>query len=92
MYPNQNNAQDTQESGDTQDMPGTPLESCISQVDSLIQKGGATKDELMSLKNDLENIQSDIEGEESGEGEPMPGKRPGLMIAIGLGGKKGVNQ
>jgi hypothetical protein len=77
---------------------GSPLSYIGETLDELIQKGGASAEELKMLKKRVQEVQQDVDGgmeegdmEEEGnmEGEPRAKsmskeKHPGIMIAIGL--------
>ena len=77
----------------------TPLDEIISRVDSYIADPKlVTTDTLTQLKNDLVDLKSVIDQEETGESEsdqgqtsyePQNGEKPGLSIIIGMHRKKG---
>ena len=63
----------------------------------MIAKGGASKDELIALKESVEEVKADVDGEESMPEEsgemPMGKHKPGgIMIAIGLKKDKGEKE
>ena len=90
MKPTMMDRSEPEEYGDT------PLGAICNTLDGLIEKGGASKDELMALKDSVEAVRADVDGEEPVEdepvndGKPMKGHKPGeVMIAIGFGKPKG---
>lgn len=77
-----------------QEYEATPLGSICGTIDGLIRKGGASKEELMALRQSVEEVRADVDSDEEPEqedvSEPMnQGKPGGVMIAIGFKKSKG---
>lgn len=82
-----------------QDYGDTPLGSICATIDGFIEKGGASKEELTALKQSVEEVRADVDGEgeadQSGGEEDMPmghGKPGSVMIAIGFKKHKGEKE
>ena len=61
----------------------TPLSSVIAQLKGYVKNPKmATEETLTDIVTQLESIQSDIEGDDTDDGEK---KDKGIMIAIGFG-------
>ena len=62
-----------------EDAEGTPLEYVLKTLDELIRNGSATREDLQTLRNEVENIRDDVEGGETGYKE-----KPDAMTTLGF--------